>query len=378
MPIDCQRALFDIPDSIAYFNCAYMAPQLKSVTEAGIAAVSRKARPWEIGVDDFFADAATLKEQIAELLSAAPADIALTPSVSYGLSTAAANLRLGAGERILVLDGQFPSNVYPWRELARIVGASVVTVERPESGDWTEALLVAIGDTAACVAIPNVHWTDGALIDLETVSARCREIGAALVIDATQSLGAMPLSVKTVQPDFVAGALYKWLLGPYSLGFLYASPAHQDGRPLEYNWMTRKGSEDFAGLVRYRDEYQPGAARYDVGERSNFALLPMAIEALRQIERWGVAEIEASLNLVTGQIAERAGELGLTVAPASQRCSHFLGLTFPDGVPEPLLTMLREAEVYVSVRGDSIRVAPHLYNSAEDVARLFAVLENAL
>ncbi|MEL7448152.1 MAG: aminotransferase class V-fold PLP-dependent enzyme [Pseudomonadota bacterium] len=378
MPIECQRELFSIPDSVAYFNCAYMAPQLRSVTEAGVAAMTRKEQPWGITVEDFFDNSALLKQQIAGLLSASPDDIALTPSASYGLSTAAANLRLGAGERVLVLDGQFPSNVYPWRELCSRVGASLVTVQRPETGDWTTALLDAIGESAACVAIPNVHWTDGSLIDLVAISARCRETGAALVVDATQSLGAMPLSVKDVQPDFVAGAMYKWLLGPYSVGYLYASPSQQNGQPLEFNWISRKGSEDFAGLVRYRDDYQPGAARYDVGERSNFALLPMAIEALRQVGQWGVSQIEATLRIMTQQIGERATELGLSVAPAPQRCAHLLGLTFPDGVPDALVKMLTDAQVYVSVRGSSIRIAPHLHNNADDVERLFEVLKKAV
>lgn len=374
MPIECQRALFSIPDSVAYLNCAYMAPQLRSVTEAGIAAIERKQRPWQITADDFFENVSLLKQQIAGLLSASPSDIALTPSVSYGLSTAAANLRLGAGERVLVLDEQFPSNVYPWRELTQSAGATLVTVKRPQSGDWTTSLLEEIGDSAACVAIPNVHWTDGSLIDLERVSARCRETGAVLVVDATQSLGAKPLSVKTVQPDFVAGAMYKWLMGPYSLGYLYASPSQQEGRPLEFNWINRRNSEDFAGLVKYRDEFEPGAARYDVGERSNFALVPMAIEALRQIGQWGVEEVESSLRLMTRQIGERATELGLSVAPVPLRCAHMIGISFPDGVPERLVNMLTEAQVYVSVRGSSIRIAPHLHNSASDLDRLFEVL----
>ena len=184
--------------------------------------------------------------------------------------------------------------------------------------------------------------------------------------------------MRRVQPDFLVVGSYKWLLGPYSLGFLYAAPKYHGGRPLEYNWISRKDSEDFAGLVRYRDEYQPGAARYDVGERSNFALLPMAIEALRQVGQWGVPQIESTLRVMTRQIGERAAELGLMVAPAPQRSAHLLGLTFPDGVPDSLVQMLASAQVYVSVRGSSIRIAPHLHNNADDVERLFEVLQKAV
>ena len=154
--------------------------------------------------------------------------------------------------------------------------------------------------------LPNCHWTDGGLVDLVAIGARCREVGAALVLDVTQSLGAMPFEVGAVRPDYLACATYKWLLGPYSMGFCYVAPHRHEGRPLEHNWIHRKDSEDFAGLVAYRDEYQPGARRYDVGERSNFALMPMVVAALEQIFEWGVDEIAETLGNRTAAIAQRA------------------------------------------------------------------------
>ena len=178
----------------------------------------------------------------------------------------------------------------------------------------------------AIVALPGCHWTDGALIDLVKIGSRCREIQATFILDATQSLGALPFSVREVQPDFLIAAGYKWLFGPYSLGFMYVSPCYQGGKPLEHNWINRKNSQDFAGLVNYRDEFQPGARRFDVGERSNFVLMPMAKAALQQILDWKVSEIASTLSQMTNQIADRANELGLNVAPAHQRAGHMLGL----------------------------------------------------
>jgi selenocysteine lyase/cysteine desulfurase len=96
----------------------------------------------------------------------------------------------------------------------------------------------------------------------------------------------MPFDLGAVEPDIVVAACYKWLLGPYSTGFMYVAPRWHEGRPLEHNWIAREGSENFGGLVRYRDEYQPGARRYDVGEPSNFALMPAAVAALEQILAW--------------------------------------------------------------------------------------------
>ena len=110
-----------------------------------------------------------------------------------------------------------------------------------------------------------MHWTDGSLIDLAAVSARAQDVGARLVIDGSQSIGAMPLDVGALQPDFVVTVGYKWLLGPFGLGYLYVAEQHRNGEPIEHNWIVRSGSEDFARLIDYRDTYQPGARRFDVG-----------------------------------------------------------------------------------------------------------------
>ena len=376
--IPSQRHLFDLPDEVAYLNCAYMSPLLERAVEAGREAIARKARPWTIKPDDFFTESECARALFAELLKSTADGVAIIPAASYGLAVAAANLPLREGERILALAEQFPSNVYAWREHARRAGGEVVIVERPAVGDWTAAVLDRLDERVAIAALPHCHWTDGGLLDLGAIGARCRDVGSALVLDVTQSLGALPLDLAAVQPDFVVCPGYKWLLGPYSLGYLYVAPRHRGGRPLEYSWIARENSQDFARLVDYRDAYQPGARRFDVGERSNFALLPASIVALEQLLEWGIPAIAETLAARTAAIAERAADLGLTSAPQGLRAGHFLGLRFPEGVPPDLLERLAAEQVYVSVRGDSMRVTPHLYNDDADVDRLFAVLRAAL
>ena len=376
--IPCQRHLFDLPADIAYLNCAYMSPLLKRAAEVGASAIARKCQPWRISAEDFFAGSERARALFAALLGARADDIALVPAASYGLAIAAANLAVSEGQRILVLAEQFPSNVYIWRALAARTGAEVVTVARPADGDWTRALLARLDERVALAALPHCHWIDGGLLDLAAVGARCREAGSALVIDATQSLGALPLDLAAVRPDYLVCAGYKWLLGPYSLGYLYVAPAHQGGRALEENWIVRAGSEDFARLIDYQEPYQPGARRFDVGERSNFALVPVAIVGLEQLLAWGVERIAATLAAKTAAIAERALDLGLSAAPAYQRAPHYLGLRFAHGAPDALPERLARERVYVSARGDSLRVTPHLYNDEADVERLVAVLRAVL
>ncbi len=238
MLLPSQRHLFDLPDGLTWLNCAYMSPQTRAVSEVGREAVLRKAQPWRVKPEDFFTESEALRRLFATLVGAEDAEgVALVPSASYGMAVAAANLPVRVGQRLLVLAEEFPSNVYPWRDLAERSGGQMVTVRRPEDGDWTRVVLGEMDERTALVAVPHCHWTDGSLVDLVRVGERARELGAALAVDATQSLGALPLDVAEVRPDFLVAAGYKWLMGPYSLGYLYVAPRWRTGRPLEHNWL---------------------------------------------------------------------------------------------------------------------------------------------
>ena len=379
MIIPCQRHLFDIPEDVAYLNCAYVSPLMHEAIAAGEAGTRRKGRPWELLPADFFDEAEETRTLFGRLVGATADDVAIVPSTSYGLGVGAANLPVAAGQKLVVLAEQFPSNYYPWLELARERGAELVVLPRPADDDWTAAILGAIDERTAITALPHCHWTDGSLIDLVRVGAACRGAGSALCLDVTQSLGALPLDVGAVDPDFLVASTYKWLLGPYALGFLYVAPRHQDGRPLEQHWSAREGSRNFEELVAYRDGFEPGARRFDVGEKGNFHVLPMTIVSLRALLGWGVANIQETLRARTDTIAERAATMGIDAVPRDLRAGHYLGLRFAGGVPAGLAARLAAEQVYVSVRGRAaMRVTPHLWVNDADVARFFAVLEDAV
>lgn len=375
--MESQRHLFDIPGDVTYLNAAYLGPRLHSVGEAGQGALARTGRPWTIAPRDFFSEAEVARERFAQLVGGDPDGVAIVPAVSYAIATAAKNLPIPQGANVVVLAEQFPSNVYEWMHAAERADASLVTVPRPEDSDWTRAVLDRIDDSTAIVAVPNCHWTDGTVVDLVRVGEAARAAGAALVVDATQSLGVRPLDVQAVRPDWLVAAGYKWMLGPFSLGYSWVAPHRRDGEPLERNWLTREGAEDFTGLVRYTDGFAPGARRYDMGERANFHLMPMGIAALEQLLSWGVDASGSYIESLTDAIADGATSLGWDVAPKASRSKHMLGLRRPGGIPEKLTDLLAEARVFVSVRGDSIRVSPHFYNDAGDVARLLEVIERA-
>ncbi|MBA2784188.1 MAG: aminotransferase, partial [Rubrobacteraceae bacterium] len=150
---------------------------------------------------------------------------------------------------------------------------------------------------------------------------------------------------------------------------------YREGEPIEHNWINRRGSQDFSRLVAYQDAFQPGARRYDVGERSNFALLPMAAEALRQLIDWEVGNVSETIGTLTDLIEEKAEGLGIMTTPKKRRVRHMIGLMLGHDAPDDLARRLTTHNVFVSVRGESVRVSPHLYNTERDVDLLFEILE---
>jgi selenocysteine lyase/cysteine desulfurase len=326
--------------------------------------------------DKFFTGSDEFRTTAAQLLDCSADDIAIVPSASYGIATAARNLPVKKGQSILVLAEQFPSNYYPWQRLADETGAALKVVAWPkdEDNDWTATVLNSLTAEVAIAALPHVQWTSGGRLDLVRIGDVCRKIGAALALDLTQSLGALPFRVRDVQPDFAVAASYKWLLGPYSVGLLYVAPKWQGGIPLEENWIQRANARDFSSLILYTENYDAGARRFDMGERSNFALLPGAVHAMKQLLQWEVAQISETAGALNRQLASAAANLGFFAPAEPWRAPHYLALRRKAGIPKELPELLAREKVFVSVRESSIRVTPHVYNTVEDCERLIACL----
>ena len=368
------RDLFEIPEDLAYFNCASIGP-LPRVARAAIEeGAARRAQPWRVTMTEWIDDYEERRSLFAGLAEVDADSIALIPSVSYGVAVAARNIHAAPGKQVLLLAEDFPSDVYTWRAFAAEKACSILTVSRPAGDTWTDAVLARLDETVAVVAVPNVQWTDGALLDLVRIGRRAREIGAALVVDASQSFGVLPLDLKAVWPDFLIAVGYKWLLGPYGLAYLYADPKYWDGVPIEHNWLSRQGSEDFSSLVDYRDEYRPGARRFDMGERSALEMNNGAVASLRLFRDWGVANVAERLAATTARIEAEAKALGLTLSSAPARGPHLLGIELPRDAAVRAFSLLRERGVYVAFRGNAIRIAAHVYNNDADVDRLIAAL----
>lgn len=384
--MNTQKSLFQLDESITYLNGAYMSPLLKSVAEIGKQQVEAKLKPYLIAGDDFFMNAQAVKKEFSKLINAQnPSRIAIIPSVSYGLANVVKNVNVKAKEIVVVAE-QFPSNVYPWMELEETQNAKIITINPPENlenrgANWNSRVIEAINEQTGVVAISHTHWADGTLFNLKAIRKKTSEVGALLIIDGTQSVGVLPFDVQEVQPDALICAGYKWLMGPYGIGVAYYGPAFDNGMPIEQNWINRKDSKNFAGLVNYQDQYEAGAMRYSVGEQSNFILIPMLLKSLEQLNKWGVDNIQTYCRSIIQKPLESLKAKGYWVEDETFRGAHLFGIR-KEGVPanqgewdvEKVRTTLEKEHIFVSIRGSSIRVSPNVYNTENDVKKLVEAL----
>ncbi|WP_019987784.1 aminotransferase class V-fold PLP-dependent enzyme [Rudanella lutea] len=373
-----QKEKFSLPAHLHYINCATRGPFSRAAEQAGIEAIRRQTNPFGLTAAHFFEQPTPVRQLFSRLINNPDPDrIAIIPSVSYGMGVVARNLHrkpgIARGQEIILLDAEFPSDVYAWDRVCAELGLTVRTVpmptKLPRGAVWNDRLLEAIGPQTALVVAPPTHWMYGIRVDLEAVARRAREVGAWLAIDGTQAVGAMPFDLETIQPDALICAGYKWLMGPYSTGLAYYGEAFDDGVPLEESWMARLESDQFHKLSEYQPAYRPKAYRYNVGEQSHFIHMPMLEAALTQLLDWQPARIEQYGRDLMAEAIPQLQAVGCGVEETNWRTHHLLGIWLPDSAdPIGIQQALLANNVSISVRGRAIRVAPHVYNDANDVA----------
>lgn len=376
-----QRASFSIPRNTTYLNCGYMGPLPKKVEAAGIEALIKKRNPGSIAPADFFSGAHALRKEYMKLINAPDANrIVIIPSVSYGMANVVKNTPLGKGDEVIVASEEFPSDYYPWATRCKETGATMTTILPPDSlsrrgEQWNLRILEAISKKTKVVALGNVHWADGTLFNLVEIRKRTRDVGAALIIDGTQSVGAMPFDVEKIKPDAMICVGYKWLLGPYSIGLGYYGEMFDKGNPIEESWMNRMNAEDFRALVNYQSDYKPGSLKYEVGEHSNFSHVAMLTESLKLINKWKPANIQKYCQSITAGPVNKLRDAGFWIEDEDSRGQHLFGIRLPQHMDlDNVIPKFKKNKVFVSFRGNAIRVAVNVFNTKGDLDKLVRLL----
>lgn len=382
--LDCKRECFDLPDDVCFLNAAAWSPLPLSSVEAGNKGMLIKARPWEFssGLDQQEFDRS--RRLAASMINASPYDIAIMPSIGYGVSTAAKILDLPKGSRVIVMDNDHSSPVLEWMSQRQDRDLNVEMVAPGPDRDWTAALLEALASPGkpepALLSISNVHWADGAEVNLSTLKQAISQSGTQMLIDATHAVGVLPIDVAALDPDFLLFPTYKWLLGPYGRAFAYIAKRHQDGLPLEQtsSGRIRVVAEDDEHFTDIR--YVNGAHRFDMGERDFFVSLGVASSSMELITSWGREAIFDRIQMLTRRIASGLTERKLPIRMVAEhlRSANILSLEFPNGMPDGFDQQLKQNKVYAAPRLGRLRIAPHVYNNKADCDRFVDVMDRLL
>jgi len=383
--LDCKKHLFDLPDDVHYFNCASMGPILKSAVQVGQLAIEKKLRPFNYTRSDFFDPANGLRTNFAKLIhSDEPARIAIIPSVSYAMANAANNIDFSKKKTILIVGDQFPSNVYAWQDVAERNEVKIQIVTAPKdhpngSISWSQKIIEQINEDTAAIAMGHLHWADGTLFDLKAIRQKTHDYGAAMIIDGTQSIGAFPFDLREIEVDALICSAYKWLLGPYSIGLAYYGPYFDEGAPIENSWLNRKDSDQFEHLAQYQKDYRPKAARYNVGEYSNFINLSILDMGIQQILAWQPQNIQNYCKHLLSEYLPVLESLGCIINKPPQLAHHLFGIRLPGYIDTyKLKQYLDQEKVFISIRANAVRVSLNVYNNKRDFEKLIFCLKKFL
>lgn len=370
------RALFPITERYAFLNHAATAPLGRHVRDALAAfAERRQHEPFDLLRRELGQLQRRFKAQAAQLINAArPDEIVAMPNTAAGINTAANSLPLVAGDNVIILDGDYPANVYPWHNLAHR-GITVRQIAQHDGGLDLDTLLAAINRRTRVVALSSVMFATGVRNDLATVGRLCKERDIFFVVDAIQSVGVLPVDVQDWHVDMLACGAQKWLLGEWGAGFLYCR--HELIEQLTPGaYVGTYSVVDPLNYLDYNFTLQPTAERFTIGSQNWLGMI--ALEAsLTVLLELGIERIAARVLALTDLLIADLQRLGYPIRSPLEPARRSAIVVVEHSEPETAYRRLLDGGVVTAVRGGGVRISPHCYNTEEDVLRVGAILGSA-
>lgn len=370
--MQCQKNQFQLPDGLHYLNCAYKSPLMKSSELLAKAALERSRNPTLIKPTDFFTEAKLVRAEFAKIVGAEAKRIAIVPSTSYGFSTLFTNLEGKPGGKAITVSNEFPSGFFALKKWCTGHNQTLQIVAEDDTKevqgpDWNQRIIAAIDESTSVVCMSAIHWSTGYKYNLEDIGNKCRQVGAKLLIDGAQTIGALPVDVEKCKIDGLVCASYKCLHGAYSLSLLYVDEYFFDKVPIEEAWMNRHEAENFSALSKYNMDYQEGAHRFNVGQTSNFITMPILLNGLRTINEWTVEAVQAYCKDLALPFINKMENLGYLFERESERCYHLFSIKVGLDKVDQLGKILAKRNLSLSMRGAFLRISLSVYNTPEDL-----------
>ena len=370
--IKCQKHLFSLDTSEYYLNCAYKSPLLKNGELLAIQALKKERNPSYLKPFDYFNISEEIRTEFSKIINSNKDEVAIIPSSSYGFANVFNNLKIN-GNKAITVENEFPSGYFSIKKWCSEKNIQLETIKRNNlsAQDWNKKIINSIDSDTSVVIISSVHWMNGTKFDLKKIGEKCKNNNTFFIVDGTQSVGALSIDVKDFKIDALICAGYKWLFGPYSMALGYYSSKFNDGIPIEESWMNRTNAQDFSNLTEYDSKYKPMAGRYNVGETTNFILSPIMLNGLKQINSWGINNIESYCKKLTKIVISELSPLGIAFENENYFTYHLFSLGLPKHLN--LLTfkkILEKKKIRVSIRGANLRVSINVFNDERDIDKL--------
>ena len=370
------RDEFPVADRVVFLNHAGVAPTSTRVVKAVHEFMDSLAHLGRPSLDAWEDLARDCRVRFARLVGAEPEEIAFVRNTSHGLSLLASGLNWRPGDRVAVAAPlEYPSNVYPWMDLARRGIVALDAVEADEGAVTVEAAARALRPDTRVLATSSAQYATGAVADLDGLGALCREQGVLLCVDGIQTVGVLPTDVKKSGVHFLSADSHKWMLGMMGIGAVFVDRSLVEHvHPPLLGWRSTTEAFDFD---RVHFELQDTAGRYEEGSLS-YPLIAGFSAALALLEEAGVEAIAAHATELTDHLARRLEALGCTTGPAPEHRRHILVFRHPRAEPERLLEGLADRGVIASLRRGGVRLSPHLYNTHAEMEQVGRAVQEVL
>ena len=376
MTIQDRTADFFDFGGVSYLNCAFHGALPRVAVAAAEEALELKKTPHLIRDEHHFTYPDGYRAAVGELIGAPPLQIAVTDSTTHGIMLLVNGLRWRSGDEVILPKAEFPANLFPWRSLEE-KGVVVRQVEISTAEEAPKRIEEAICERTRVVSVSWVNYSNGARLDLGALSQLCRSHGVLFAVDGSQGIGGLAFDLADTPCDLLACSGYKWLLGPYGLGFAYVAPELGDRLSLgNVNWFSIVGARDFNRLSRCDLRFEPGARRFDVNEAANFTNVAAGTASLRYLGRLTPEAVEAHNRSVLERLVEGlpAGFRAVSQLEPAHRSNIVCIAAATEEETERAHAALVEHRIVVSRREGSLRVSPHVFNNERDIDRLLEVL----
>ncbi len=354
-----------------YLNHASLSPVPMPVIERANLFLKRRSETHIDDMSQYISDSEEAKQKLALLMNGDPDRFAFFDNTSTGLNILAQGLEWKPGDRVLLNDVEFPSNVYPFLNLKGL-GVEIDFVHSKKGAVNSDDILAAVRPETKLISISAVQFLSGYRANLKRIGEYCRENGIIFSVDAIQALGALPVDVKECKIDFLSSGTQKWLLGLMGLSFIYITEELQhEITPRFVGWASM---DNQTSLLDYNFAFKKSADALQNGTINMIGVNGL-IGAIDLIHAVGINRIESRIIEHTLYMNERLQEIGIKPLSAKYKTKNLSGIvSFSSPRAKMIHQKLTEAKISSSLREGFVRLSHHFYNTTEELEAAVEVI----